>query len=166
MKDVIFNIFAVMTILPCLWVAFSSNIVHATFSLFFTLFGIAGLYVLLGADFLAVVQVIIYIGGILVLIIFGVMMIHRAKLASGSVRLPGRLFAALLAEILLIALLMAVHKAEWPLRAVPGDSQPTTEAIGDLLLGKYLVPFEVASILLLAALVGAVLIVRTSVKGA
>ena len=107
MKDVIFSIFAVMTILPCFWVAFSSNIVHATFSLFFTLFGIAGLYVLLGADFLAVVQVIIYIGGILVLIIFGVMMTHQAKLASGSISLPGRLFAALLGEIRTVVVVAA-----------------------------------------------------------
>lgn len=165
MKDIIFIVFAVMTILPTFWVALSSNIVHATFSFLFTLFGIAGLYALLGADFLAVVQVIIYIGGILVLIIFGVMMTHRARLASGFIQLPGRLFGALFAEILLIFLLTAVHKATWSLKVVPGDPQPTTAAIGDLLLGKYLVPFEVASILLLAALVGAVMIVRKSVKG-
>ena len=56
MKDIIFNVFILVTIIPCFWVALSSNIVHAAFSLLITLFGIAGLYVLLGADFIGVVR--------------------------------------------------------------------------------------------------------------
>ena len=58
MKEMIFNVFLLLTVVPCFWVAFSSNIVHAAFSLLVTLFGVAGLYVLLGADFLGGVQVI------------------------------------------------------------------------------------------------------------
>jgi len=165
MKQVIFSVFILMTIIPSFWVALSSNIVHAAFSLLFTFFGIAGLYVLLGADFIGVVQVIIYIGGILVLIIFGVMMTQRGKVLSLSVQLPGRIFGAILSAVILAALFLAVTRSLWPLEPSGREFGPTSAAIGDLLLGKYLIPFEAASLLLLLALVGALLIVRKSVKG-
>ena len=165
MKVIIFNIFALLTVVPCLWVALSSNIVHAAFSLLVTLFGVAGLYVLLGADFIGVIQVIVYIGGILVLIIFGVMMTQRGKLLPLSVQLPGKFIGALLTGIILTALVMAATRSLWPVAVFPGHPEPTSAAIGNLLLGKYLIAFEVVSVLLLAALVGAVLIVRRSVRG-
>jgi NADH-quinone oxidoreductase subunit J len=165
MKEVIFNVFVLMTIVPSFWVALSSNVVHAAFSLLFTFFGIAGLYVLLGADFIGIVQVIIYIGGILVLIVFGVMMTEKGQMLALVIQLPGRLFAAVLSALLLVALAAAATRSLWPVATSPGEIQPTSAAIGDLLLGKYLIPFEVASLLLLAALVGAVLIVRMSVRG-
>ncbi|UCD79911.1 MAG: NADH-quinone oxidoreductase subunit J [Desulfobacterales bacterium] len=165
MKQVIFNVFILITIIPSFWVALSSNIVHAAFSLLFTFFGIAGLYVLLGADFIGVVQVIIYIGGILVLIVFGVMMTQRGRVLSLSVQLPGRILGAVLSAIILAALFFAAANSLWPLGPSGNELGPTSAAIGDLLLGKYLIPFEAASLLLLAALVGALLIVRKSVKG-
>ncbi len=165
MKEIVLNVFILLTVVPCLWVALSSNIVHAAFSLLVTLFGVAGLYVLLGADFIGVVQVIVYIGGILVLIIFGVMMTQRGKLLPLSVQLPGRLFGGLLSVMILVALILAASRSLWPVAASLGDPEATSAAIGDLLLGKYLVAFEVVSVLLLVALVGAVLIVRRSVRG-
>jgi len=165
MKEIIFNVFVLLTIIPCFWVALSSNIVHAAFSLLVTLFGVAGLYVLLGADFIGVVQVIVYIGGILVLIIFGVMMTQRGKLQPLSVQLPGKFIGALLSGTILVALILAATRSLWPVAVSLGEPEPTSAAIGNLLLGKYLIPFEVASVLLLAALVGAVLIVRRSVRG-
>jgi NADH-quinone oxidoreductase subunit J len=165
MKTIIFNVFILLTVVPCFWVALSSNIVHAAFSLLVTLFGVAGLYVLLGADFIGVVQVIVYIGGILVLIIFGVMMTQRGQLQRLSVQLPGKFLGGLLSGIILVALILAATRSLWPVAASPGVPEPTSAAIGNLLLGKYLIPFEVASVLLLVALVGAVLIVRRSVRG-
>jgi NADH:ubiquinone oxidoreductase subunit 6 (subunit J) len=165
MKEVIFNIFVLITIIPCFWVALSSNIVHAAFSLLFTFFGVAGLYVMLGADFIGVVQVIIYIGGILVLIIFGVMMTQGGRVPPLSVQLPGRIFGAVLSGIILAALCFAAVSSQWPLELSQGKLEPTSAAIGNLLLGKYLIPFEVASLLLLVALIGALLIVRRSVRG-
>ena len=165
MKVILFNIFALLTVVPCLWVALSSNIVHAAFSLLVTLFGVAGLYVLLGADFIGVIQVIVYIGGILVLIIFGVMMTQRGKLLPLSVQLPGKFIGALLTGIIFTVLVLVATRSLWPVAVSPGQPEPTSAAIGNLLLGKYLIPFEVVSVLLLAALVGAVLIVRRSVRG-
>ena len=165
MKEIILNVFILLTVVPCLWVALSSNIVHAAFSLLVTLFGVAGLYVLLGADFIGIVQVIVYIGGILILIIFGVMMTQRGKLLPLSVQLPGRLFGGLLSVIILVALILAAKRSLWPVATSLANPEPTSAAIGGLLLGKYLIAFEVASVLLLVALVGAVLIVRRSVRG-
>jgi NADH:ubiquinone oxidoreductase subunit 6 (subunit J) len=165
MKEIILNLFIMLTVIPCFWVALSSNIVHAAFSLLVTLFGVAGLYVLLGADFIGVIQVIVYIGGILILIIFGVMMTQRARLLPLSVQLPGRLFGGLLSVIILATLILAAKRSLWPAAASLANPEPTTAAIGGLLLGKYLAAFEVASVLLLVALVGAVLLVRRSVRG-
>jgi NADH-quinone oxidoreductase subunit J len=82
-----------------------------------------------------------------------------------SIQLPGKFIGALLTGIILTALIVAVTKSLWPVASFLKEPQPTSAAIGNLLLGKYLIPFEVASILLLAALVGAVLIVRRSVRG-
>jgi len=164
-KLIIFNIFILLSIIPSFWVAFSSDIVHAAFSLLFTFFGVAGLYVLLGADFIGVVQVIIYIGGILVLIIFGVMMTERGKMLRLSVQLPGRIFAAILSLIILVGLFLTVIRTPWPILQSPAPPGPTSAAMGELILSKYLIPFEAVALLLLASLVGAVLIVRRSVKG-
>jgi len=164
-KLIIFNIFILLSIIPSFWVAFSSDIVHAAFSLLFTFFGVAGLYVLLGADFIGVVQVIIYIGGILVLIIFGVMMTERGKMLRLTVQLPGRIFAAILSLIILVGLVHAIIRTPWPIVLSPAAPGPTSAAMGELILSKYLIPFEVVALLLLASLVGAVLIVRRSVQG-
>lgn len=164
-KLIIFNIFILLSIIPSFWVAFSSDIVHAAFSLLFTFFGVAGLYVLLGADFIGVVQVIIYIGGILVLIIFGVMMTERGKMLRLTVQLPGRIFAAILSLIILVGLVLAIIRTPWPIVPPPAAPGPTSAAMGELILSKYLIPFEVVALLLLASLVGAVLIVRRSVQG-
>ncbi|MEW6261884.1 MAG: NADH-quinone oxidoreductase subunit J [Thermodesulfobacteriota bacterium] len=164
MKTIVFNLFALLAILPCFWVALSPNIFHAAFSLLVTLFGVAGLYILLGADFIGLVQVVVYIGGILVLIIFGLMMTQGARLIPGSRQVVNRISAAILALLILAALVHLAYRVKWPLTATPVEAAPTTEGIGDLLLGRYLVPFEVISFLLLAALVGAVLIARHHVK--
>ena len=75
--DIIFYIFALVTILSAYLVVTVRNIVYSAFSLLFTLFGIAGLYALLGADFVAIVQLIVYVGGILILMIFGVMLTNK-----------------------------------------------------------------------------------------
>jgi NADH-quinone oxidoreductase subunit J len=99
------------------------------------------------------------------LIIFGVMMTQRGKLLPLSVHLPGKFIGALLTGIILTALIVVATRSLWPVAVSPGEPEPTSAAIGNLLLGKYLIPFEVASVLLLVALVGAVLIVRRSVRG-
>src|SRR4030042_265188 len=75
--QIIFYAFVAMTVISAGFVVFSRNLTHSAFALLFTFFGVAGLYVFLGADFLAATQMIIYVGGILVLLLFGVMLTHK-----------------------------------------------------------------------------------------
>src|ERR1043165_5263419 len=85
--DLVFYVFAAITLVSGGLVVFSRNIIYSAFSLLFTFFGVAGIYVLLNADFLAVAQVLIYVGGILVLLLFGVMLTNKVidvEMKSGT----------------------------------------------------------------------------------
>jgi NAD(P)H-quinone oxidoreductase subunit 6 len=161
--DLVFYLIAAVTIISAAGVAFSSNIVYSAFSLLGTFMGVAGLYVLLAADFVAVIQVLIYIGGILVLMIFAVMLTHRIadpRISNRSVgRLPGLVVVGCLAGVMA----KAVLTTRWHTVA-PGTPMPSTYAIGDAFLGDYILPFELASVVLLAALIGAVVLSRKELK--
>jgi NADH-quinone oxidoreductase subunit J len=155
--------FAAMTVFSALAVALTRRVVHAAFALLFTFFGVAGLYAFLSADFLAAAQVLIYVGGILVLLVFGVMLTHRVtqmELKSSSIQVVP---AGLVALALLGLLAFVIYGTPWNASAVR-PSGPTTEAIGRSLLTDYALPFEVSSILLLAALMGAALLARREAR--
>ena len=143
-----------------IWVVVSPNLVHSAVSLLFTLFGIAGLYVFLFADFLAATQVVIYVGGILVLIIFGVMLTNKIDKPVIESVSSNKIIGVLISSFIFTILSIIVIQTKWPIieNSSPGPS--TVELIGKLILGKYLLPFELVSILLLAALVGAALLAR------
>lgn len=167
LKTFIFYGFALITIGSALAVVTVRNIVHAAFSLMVTLFGVAGLYVFLQADFLAATQVIVYVGGILVLILFGVMMTSgrlemRIHIERGQLLLGGGISLALL--MLLVTVIANTPK--WENLVDDGTPlAPTTKRIGELILNeKFLLPFEVASVLLLVALIGAALISRKEIR--
>lgn len=161
--DVVFYVFAAVIVASAGMVAFSRNIVYSAFALLFTFFGVAGIYVLLSADFLAAVQLLIYVGGILVLILFAVMLTHRisdVEISNQSLR-PAQ--GALILIGVMAILLGVIFKTEWSLEGQL-QYQPTIANMGDALLKKYLLPFEVASVLLLAALMGAAVIARREVR--
>ncbi len=167
LKTFIFYGFALMTVASALLVVTVRNIVHAAFSLMVTLFGVAGLYVFLQADFLAATQVIVYVGGILVLILFGVMMTSgrlemRIHIERGQLLLGGAVALALF----MLLLTVIANTPVWKNRIDDGTAlPPTTEKIGELILnGPFLLPFEVVSVLLLVALIGAALISRKEVR--
>ena len=167
LKTFIFYGFALITIASALVVVTVRNIVHAAFSLMVTLFGVAGLYVFLQADFLAATQVIVYVGGILVLILFGVMMTSgrlemRIHIERGQLLLGGVVALALL----MLLLTVIANTPAWKNLTDDGtEFPPTTERIGELILnGPFLIPFEVVSVLLLVALIGAALISRKEVR--
>jgi NADH-quinone oxidoreductase subunit J len=157
-SDVVFWVFAVVTVGSAAVVVLSRTLIYSAFSLLFTFFGVAGLYVLLGADFLAATQLLIYVGGILVLLLFGVMLTHRiydldlrtetTQLASGVIVAAG----------LFVILAATAVRSEWATTERPPAA--TTSEIGRLFMSQYLLPFEAASVLLLVALVGAAMIVR------
>ena len=161
--DLLFYLIAAVTVVSAGGVAFSPNIVYSAFALMGTFMGVAGLYVFLAADFVAVVQVLIYVGGILVLTIFAVMLTHRiadVRISNRSVgALPSLVIIALVGGVMGNAALGANWKA-----VVPGTPQPTTYAIGNGFLNEYILPFELASVVLLAALIGAIVLSRKELK--
>lgn len=159
-----FVFLAIMTVVPALLVVSLKNLLHAGVALFFSLTGVAGLFILLGADFLGVIQLLAYAGGILVLIIFGVFLTARiyegTKFEVSDRKVPALLGGAI-AFVVFVVLSMVISKAEFV--TVSGDFKPTTQALGDLFLTKYLLPFELISILLLFVMVGAAVIVRKEI---
>jgi NADH:ubiquinone oxidoreductase subunit 6 (subunit J) len=159
----VFYLIALVTVGSAIVVAFSPNIIYSAFSLLGTFAGVAGLYVFLGADFVAAVQLLIYVGGILILIIFAVMLTHRITDVNITNRAAGRIPALILIGIFLFLLIHTVRETPWA-RVKEIVYQPTIAKIGDLFLGHYLLPFELASLVLLAALIGAVVLSRKEIK--
>jgi len=159
----IFYFVAGLTIFCALGVALSQNVVYAAFALMGTLIGAAGIYAFLAADFVAVVQVLVYVGGILVLTLFAIMLTHQISEVKVSNRAVGRIPAALLVGAVGTAMAYAVTTAAWVVQPL-GAEEPTTYAIGEAFLGAYLLPFELASIVLLTALIGAVVLSRKELR--
>lgn len=162
-RDLAFWALAAVSVVSGAGVAFSRNILYSSFSLLGAFLGVAGLYVLLSADFLAVTQVLIYVGGVLVLILFAVMLTARI----GDVRISNAsvgLLPATLATVATTALLVFVSVAAPWAAGVPEEAAPTSARLGELFLNRYLLPFEVASVVLLVSLVGAVVVARKEIK--
>ncbi|MEI8032286.1 MAG: NADH-quinone oxidoreductase subunit J [Chlorobiaceae bacterium] len=157
---VIFYLFAAITVCSAGFVVFSKNVIYSAFSLLFTFFGAAALYVFLSADFIAVTQVVVYVGGILVLILFGVMFtnsIMQAKPKSDIINIvPGTLL--LLAVIGALLFTFYTTHAWMPSATMLQGS--IVQRIGFETMSRYVLPFEMASILLLAALIGAAYLAR------
>lgn len=157
--DIIFYLFAVITIASAFVVVTTRNVIYSGFTLLFTFFGVAGIYVLLGADFLAIVQIMVYVGGILILILFGVMLTNKitdVDIRTGTIHL---LPAAIGVGILFGALTSVMVWTDWKTEPVELPIT-TTYAIGKELLTNYVLIFELLGILLLVVLIGAASIAR------
>ncbi len=157
--DLIFYLFAAITVVSSIIVVNAKNIVHAAFAMLLTFFGVAGIYVLLGADFLAVVQIMVYVGGILILLLFGVMLTNKitnVEIRSGSIQvIPAIIGLAVFAAILFSIMTSTKWRSEQ--FDIPFT---TTYQIGEVLLSEYVLIFELFGILLLIALIGAASIAR------
>jgi NADH:ubiquinone oxidoreductase subunit 6 (subunit J) len=155
----VFYILAAIIVGSGVMVVSLKNIFHCALFLVLSLFGVAGIYILLSAEFLAAVQVLIYVGAITILMIFAIML--TAKLYSAKIRqsneqvIPGIIIVA----ALLVATIVTLSRTAWKL----SDAAPQVEStvgIGRMLLTKYVLPFEVVSVVLLSALIGAIVIAR------
>lgn len=173
-----FGVVAAIALLSAILVVRSPNLVHAVLWLGVTLVDTAVLYGMLGASFLAGVQVLLYVGGVVTLMVFGVMLTRRhdglsVPAASGS-PWRGALTAAVLFGVIAAAVLRSdlEHAPVAPtagppaVEALAASSQATTQAIGFELLSTHVLAFEVLSLLLLAAIIGAVVIARRRDHGA
>ncbi|QNM82949.1 NADH-quinone oxidoreductase subunit J [Sphingomonas sabuli] len=161
-----FYLFATGTLVPAVFVIFARNPVHSVLWLILAFFNAAGLMLLVGAEFIALLLVIVYVGAVAVLFLFVVMMLNIdfAKLRSGFSRnLP---FGIILALVLLVEMLVAA--SAW--KAMPGISAgapvesevPNITALGELLYSRYLFPFEIAGLILLVAMIGAIVLTHRS----
>ena len=159
MAEITFWFIAGLTIVSAVVVVYSKKLLNSAIALLFTLFGVAGLYVFLWADFLAAVQVVVYIGGILILIIFGIMLTNKITSVNISHTSMQKSVGAIVVFGLIGVLGYMVLKTPW---IVLANSEPaeTTKAIGRLLMMEYLLPFEAASLLLLGALISATTLSR------
>ena len=135
--------------------AASRDIVRAAVCLLFALIGVGGLYFLLDAEFLAAVQLVVYVGGILVLIVFGVMLTSASPLVRYEPSRGEVAIAVLLSAVLATALVLLAIGGAFPLAAQIPPAATGLDPLGQALLGDYLVPFELASLLLLVVLIGA-----------
>jgi NAD(P)H-quinone oxidoreductase subunit 6 len=163
LPGVLFYLLAALTVGGAAGVALSRNILYSSIGLLMALLGAGSLYVFLSADFVAVTQLLVYIGGVLVLILFAVMLTNRITEVNVSNSSFG-LFGGFLLFVSAAPVLLAVATlTPWKAKA-PAALAPTTEAIGNAFLTTWLLPFEVASLVLLATLVGAVVIARKEIK--
>jgi NADH-quinone oxidoreductase subunit J len=154
---VAFWLLAALTVGSALAVVAVRDLIRAVVLLITSFLGVAGLYITLSADFVAVVQVLIYVGAISVLLLFAIMLTPRASRdnAETFLQIPGLLLAGLVAfTISLVSL-----DTDWSV-VERGGFEETASAIGEALLDKYVLPFEMAAVLLLVAMLGAIVLVH------
>ena len=167
--QIVFYTLAVLTVAGGVGVIALRNPVHAALSLLWTFLMVAALFVLRHAEFLAAVQVLVYAGGIMVLFLFVIMLVNVRGLTPDTVYLSqlaplaivaGVLIGALLAVVFSLGVLAAGSHDATALQQVDGRVVGNTEAVGMVLYTKYLVPFEVVSVVLLVAMIGAIIFGR------
>ena len=160
-----FWILSAITVGGALAVFLSRNLIHAVVFLVLSFLGVAGLFLTLSADFVAVAQVLIYAGAVSILMVFAVMLTPLAARdnANSPYVLPGVALGALFAA----SVIFVAVDVDWKVLAdLDVERFPTTVGtVGELLLGRYLLAFEVASVLLLTALIGAILLVQEDEAG-
>lgn len=159
MNALIFYIMGIVAIVSAFRVVTSKNVFHSALFLVLTLFSVAGIYLLLGAEFLAGVQVLIYVGAITILMIFAIMLTHQ--IYNPSIRQVNEqvLPASAVVLVFFVLSVVALIKTSWP--AVDSEMpQDNIVHIGQLLMSDYVIPFEVVSVVLLVALIGSIVISR------
>ena len=158
-EEVIFYFVAAVTVLGALGVVLTRNVVHSALFLILALLAVAGVFILLSAEFLAIVQILIYGGAVTILILF-VMMLTRVRDMPQAMDGPQRPFAALAAGAFLALSVLAAVSTDWP-----GETEKITlvpfRELGDALFRNWAVPFEMASLVLLVALIGAIVLARS-----
>jgi NADH:ubiquinone oxidoreductase subunit 6 (subunit J) len=162
MEAAAFYSFSVLAVLAALFILFSKNLIHAAFALFLTFLGVAALFVLAGADFLGVSQIMIYVGGILVLLIFGIMLTQQTAKDGDSSRhnkvevfTKREIWGSLVGIGMFAVCVRIIFSSDLKLKGDAMISKSTIKTIGVELMTSHLLPFEIAAVLLLVALVGA-----------
>lgn len=160
-SHVVFILLSLVALGGALGVVLHRNVFYAALFLVLSFVGVVGFYVLLEAEFLAMIQLLVYVGAIAILIIFAVMLSQRLMSSGYAARNEQWLGGAAAALALLVVLVVVLLTVNWPVTAAPPPDN-AIQRLGIELISpdRYLLPFEVASVLLLVALVGAVIIAR------
>lgn len=158
-RNVFFYMFATLQVYAAFRVVTTKNIVHAALYLVVVLAGVAAQFILLGAEFVATAQVLVYIGAVVVLFLFGIML-TKAKLGVDDDLdqpnvVPAALTGLLLLGVLVVTLLRTFEDVE-----LASETRTTTAQVSDSIFSQYIIPFEAVSVLLLAALIGAIVVAR------
>jgi NADH-quinone oxidoreductase subunit J len=167
-ENIAFGLLAAAAVLAALRVVTTQNVVHAALYLVVVLSSIAAIFVLLAAEFVAATQILVYVGAIVVLFLFGIMLtrpvLGRSDNLDNDQRPAAAITALFLLGVLSFALLDAFGDDELPDLDGVGSAaiaaERGTRPVGDAIFSTYLVPFEVVSVLLLAALIGAIVLAR------
>jgi NADH:ubiquinone oxidoreductase subunit 6 (subunit J) len=165
-QTVIFFVLTAITLAGAMGVVTSRNIFHSALYLVLALAGVVGYYVLLNAGFLAAVQLLIYIGAIAILILFAIMLSRGIMAQHQRQRNEQWWMAALVTLLIFVVLAVVLWQVQWPVADATALAAPSTSLnqLGQDLVGPYMIPFEVASVLLLVALVGAVVLARETTE--
>ncbi len=159
-----FFVFAIVALGGALYMLNLYKVVHMVVALAFTFFGLAGLYVLLEAEFIAFAQIMVYSGAITILMLYGIMM-TRHDAEDIPIRRPVHTFFAVAGVGgLFVFLLYGIMSTPWPDASAEPLAENNIKELGLALFNKYVIPFELAAILLLVALVGAVVLAKREVE--
>ncbi len=158
-QNVFFTVIALVMVIAAIRCVTTRNVVHAALWLVLVLAGAAAQFILLGSEFVAVTQVLVYIGAIIVLFLFGIMLTKASMGDDDSVAGEKRVMAGLVAVLLLVVMGMALIDSFSDTRVVISEPQGF-EPVSDAIFSQYIVAFEAVSVLLLAALIGAIVVAR------
>ena len=158
-RNLVFLVLAGLTAGAALVVVISKNVVHAALMLVVTLAGSAALFLLLGAEFVAWTLVLVYIGAVIVLFLFGVM-ITRAQVGPGAAVDHQRKWPAALVALATFVVLAGTALVFFEDEELVADAATPTETIGDAIFNRFVIPFEAVSFVLLAALIGGIALAR------
>ncbi|BDC99281.1 NADH-quinone oxidoreductase subunit J [Persicobacter psychrovividus] len=154
--EILFYGFMGLTLLSAITIIFAKNVLYAAFSLLVSLFGVAALFVLMGADFLGIAQIMIYIGGILVLMIFGVMLTNRLNGKPIITANKNVLVSLILGMVTFGFLGLVFSQFEWakrPWMQADAVADGSIRALGIATMTNFILPFELVAVMLLVALI-------------
>ncbi|MCU0430488.1 MAG: NADH-quinone oxidoreductase subunit J [Cytophagaceae bacterium] len=165
MEQIIFIILSVLAVVGALAVIFSSNAVYSVLFLVLTFFAIAGHFILLNAQFLAIVNIIVYAGAIMVLFLFVIMLLNLNKDSEAPTPALARIAGAIAAGLLMVTIVGAFKGlSQGSDVALRGGEIGTVSRLGQVLFSDFLLPFEISSVLFLSAMIGAVMLGKKNLK--
>jgi NADH-quinone oxidoreductase subunit J len=154
-----FWLLAIITLGSAILMVMNKNIFHSALFMVVTFIGVAAMYLMLQADFMAAVQILVYGGAIAIFIVFGIMLTVRGEMKQTNLFSANVIGAGIVSLILIVINALMVFNTKWPVSSA-APPEETVSQIAELMLTKFVVPFEVVAVLLLVALLGAVIIAK------